>query len=75
MEIRLLLVPYDSGQRNVRMGAGPEHLRAAGLEKHLTDQGHRVESVAYTQLTPPPNTVCVDRRGTQCHRTTRQIWK
>ncbi len=44
MEIRLLLVPYDSGQRNVRMGAGPEHLRAAGLEKHLAAQGHQVDS-------------------------------
>jgi arginase len=44
MEIRLLLVPYDSGQRNVRMGAGPEHLRAAGLEKHLATQGHQVDS-------------------------------
>ena len=44
MEIRLLLVPYDSGQRNVRMGAGPEHLCAAGLEKHLAAQGHRVDS-------------------------------
>lgn len=44
MEIRLLLVPYDSGQRNVRMGAGPEHLRSAGLEKHLAAQGHRVDS-------------------------------
>jgi arginase len=44
MEIRLLLVPYDSGQRNVRMGAGPEHLCNAGLEKHLAAQGHHVES-------------------------------
>jgi len=43
MEIRLLLVPYDSGQRNVRMGAGPEHLRAAGLPEHLTRQGHNVD--------------------------------
>jgi len=44
MEIRLLLVPYDSGQRNVRMGAGPEHLCAAGLEKHLAAQGHQVDA-------------------------------
>ena len=44
MEIRLLLVPYDSGQRNVRMGAGPEHLRRAGLEEHLVARGHRVDS-------------------------------
>ena len=44
METRLLLVPYDSGQRNVRMGAGPERLRAAGLEKHLAALGHQVDS-------------------------------
>jgi arginase len=44
MDIRLLLVPYDSGQRNVRMGAGPEHLCASGLEQHLVSQGHTVKS-------------------------------
>ncbi len=43
MKIRLLLVPYDSGQRNVRMGAGPERLCEAGLPEHLTAQGHTVE--------------------------------
>jgi len=43
MEIRLLLVPYDSGQRNVRMGAGPEHLRAAGLRENLAADGHAVD--------------------------------
>ncbi len=43
MNIRLLLVPYDSGQRSVRMGAGPEHLCASGLREHLADQGHMVE--------------------------------
>ena len=43
MEIRLLIVPYDSGQRNVRMGAGPDHLRTAGLEAHLTAQGHQID--------------------------------
>ncbi len=37
MKLRLLLVPYDSGQRDVRMGAGPESLRAAGLDKSLGD--------------------------------------
>lgn len=44
MEIRLLYVPYDSGQRNVRMGAGPEHLRSAGLAEHLVSQGHEVDA-------------------------------
>jgi arginase len=43
MDIRLLLVPYDSGQRNVRMGAGPEHLRNAGLADHLAAEGHSVD--------------------------------
>jgi arginase len=43
MEIRLLLVPYDSGQRNTRMGAGPEHLCASGLKERLTGQGHTVD--------------------------------
>ena len=43
MDIRLLLVPYDSGQRNIRMGAGPEHLCASGLKEHLTARGHNVE--------------------------------
>src|ERR1051325_5569570 len=44
MEIRLLLVPYDSGQRNVRMGAGPEYLRAAGLREKLVARGHAVDA-------------------------------
>jgi len=44
MEIRLLLVPYDSGQRNVRMGAGPEHLRRAGLAEQLAAHGHGVDA-------------------------------
>ena len=43
MEIKLLLVPYDSGQRNIRMGAGPEHLCASGLKEHLAAENHTVE--------------------------------
>lgn len=42
MDIRLLLVPYDSGQRSVRMGAGPEYLRSTGLTERLESAGHRV---------------------------------
>ena len=37
-----MLVPYDSGQRGVRMGAGPEHLRASGLEAYLAAHDHSV---------------------------------
>jgi arginase len=44
MNIQLLLVPYDSGNRGVRMGAGPEKLLEAGLEQTLRDAGHTVHT-------------------------------
>jgi arginase len=44
MEIQLLVVPYDSGHRGVRMGAGPEKLLEAGLERTLRDSGHSVHT-------------------------------
>ena len=40
MDTTLILVPYDSGQRGVRMGAGPERLLNSGLKEHLLKQGH-----------------------------------
>jgi arginase len=52
MQIRLLLVPYDSGQRNVRMGAGPDYLRSAGLTERLEAAGHKVSS----QIVEPATT-------------------
>lgn len=42
MEIDLLLVPYDSGHRGERMGAGPQSLVDSGLAERLERQGHRV---------------------------------
>lgn len=45
MDIQLLLVPYDSGQRGWRCGAGPEHLIRAGLPAHLERQGHAVTAI------------------------------
>ena len=42
MEIQLLAVPYDSGNRGARMGAGPEALIDAGLQNVLRKQGHQV---------------------------------
>jgi arginase len=44
MDIQLLLVPYDSGNRGARMGAGPEKLLEAGLEQALRDDGHTVHT-------------------------------
>jgi arginase len=42
MEIQLLAVPYDSGNRGARMGAGPEALLDGGLRQGLRKDGHQV---------------------------------
>jgi arginase len=42
MHVDLIVVPFDSAQRGVRMGAGPEALLAAGLPDRLASAGHRV---------------------------------
>lgn len=42
MRVELIVVPYDSGRRGERMGAGPEHLLKAGLPAHLGAAGHQV---------------------------------
>ena len=56
MDIQLLLVPYDSGQRGWRCGAGPEHLVRAGLPAHLQRQGHIVTAIHIIEDDPayPP---------------------
>ena len=41
--MRLLTVPYDSGHRGVRMGAGPLALIEAGAARELRDGGHDVQ--------------------------------
>jgi arginase len=55
MEVELLLVPYDSAQRGVGLGAGPERMVAAGLIPGLARAGHQV--VGTTVLAPPPGRV------------------
>jgi arginase len=44
VQIQIVAVPYDSGQRGRRMGAGPEQLLARGLEQSLRDAGHDVRT-------------------------------
>ena len=51
MDIQLLLVPYDSGNRGERMGAGPERLLEVGLERTLRESGHTVRTWM-AELTP-----------------------
>ncbi|HEX6559320.1 MAG TPA: arginase family protein, partial [Longimicrobiales bacterium] len=47
MDISLIVVPYDSGQRAYRMGRGPEHLLSGGLADHLRAAGHSVRSTVF----------------------------
>src|SRR5687768_1662256 len=44
LRVHLMLVPYDSGMRGARMGAGPEKLMAAGIAEKLRRDGHAVTS-------------------------------
>jgi arginase len=44
VDIQLLAVPYDSGNRGARMGAGPEALLDAGIERALRERGHDVHT-------------------------------
>jgi arginase len=44
MNVQLLAVPYDSGNHRMRMGAGPEALLEAGLERALKEDGHSVHT-------------------------------
>lgn len=60
MDVDIILVPYDSGQRGARMGAGPEALVAAGLPERLEGAGHNVE-VATVEL--PPGTFRAEIRA------------
>ncbi|HET6822274.1 MAG TPA: arginase family protein [Anaerolineales bacterium] len=41
-KVQIILVPYDSGHRNLRMGGGPEHLINNGLAQALEAAGHEV---------------------------------
>lgn len=43
-DVQVLAVPYDSGHRGVRMGAGPEHFLHKGLAEALRGDGRAVET-------------------------------
>src|SRR6266487_1041991 len=46
VRVELISVPYDSGRRGVRMGAGPELLLASGLTERLTKHGHELAATS-----------------------------
>jgi arginase len=50
VNVELILVPYDSGQRRARMGAGPEHLAQGDLPAELTRAGHPVVATTVIEL-------------------------
>ena len=52
MRVELLSVPYDSGLRGVRMGAGPEALLKSGLADRIAARGHEVSQ---TTIELPPD--------------------
>lgn len=41
-KVQVILVPYDSGKRGVRMGSSPEHFINNGLVELLQAEGHEV---------------------------------
>jgi arginase len=43
MHVQLIAIPYDSGHRGRRLGAGPERLLRRGLVERLQDAGHVVD--------------------------------
>jgi arginase len=42
--VAIFAVPYDSGHRALRMGAGPQHFLSNGMENALAATGHAVSS-------------------------------
>lgn len=53
-DVRLITVPYDSGIRGWRMGAGPPHLLDGGLEARLRARGHTVQTRWIEAPADPP---------------------
>lgn len=53
-DVRLIAVPYDSGIRGWRMGAGPIRLLESGLEARLRAAGHAVQTQWIEAPADPP---------------------
>ena len=53
-DVHLIAVPYDSGIRGWRMGAGPPHLLDGGLEARLRARGHAIHTRWIEAPADPP---------------------
>lgn len=56
-DIRIIVVPYDSGYRGLRMGAGPEHLVNGGLGEALQKAGRSPSFATVRPESDPPTEV------------------
>ncbi|MFQ5799168.1 MAG: arginase family protein [Bacteroidota bacterium] len=54
MKIQIIQVPYDSGQKGVRMGRGPEHFVQHHIDQTLQERGHEVDVESIEVKTPFP---------------------
>jgi arginase len=56
-DIRIIVVPYDSGHPGLRMGAGPEHLMDHGLGGELRSMERRLSVTTVRHANDPPTEV------------------
>ena len=56
-DVRVIVVPYDSGHRGLRMGAGPEHLVDGGLGEALRTAGRSPSFATVRPEGDPPTEV------------------
>jgi arginase len=59
LRVQLVEVPFDSGQRDMRMGRGPAHLLELGAEKLLHDRGDDVSRVTVASDLTFPGEIAV----------------
>ncbi|HEV2093013.1 MAG TPA: arginase family protein [Rubrobacter sp.] len=58
-DVRVIVVPYDSGHRGIRMGAGPEHLVNGGLGEVLRTRGRSPSFATVCPGGDPPAEVAI----------------
>jgi len=57
MKVDLIVVPFDSGLRDKRMGRGPGHLLKSGIVEALEEAG---ADVAVRTIAPRTHSLCAE---------------